>query len=285
MRLERLHKELGYSKAWQRSSGEDGLDIEQHNRIAWNRRVEQGDRWTLTVSADQVAEARRGVWSVVLTPTKPVPREWFGQIEGSQVLCLASGGGQQAPLFAAVGACVTLLDNSPDQLAQDRGVADREFLDIRLELGSMIDLSRFPDESFDLVFHPVSNVFVPDVRPVWREAHRVLKPGGQLLSGFCNPLTYLFDWEEADERGDFVVRYSLPYSDVESQSAEAVQRRIDSGEPLEFGHTLEDQIGGQLDAGFVITGFFEDADPESPLTRFAPTFIATRSVKLSPPRP
>ena len=35
------------------------------------------------------------------------------------------------------------------------------------------------DESFDVVFHPVSNVFAPRVRPVWQEAFRVLRPGGR----------------------------------------------------------------------------------------------------------
>jgi SAM-dependent methyltransferase len=74
------------------------------------------------------------------------------------------------------------------RLAQDRLVADREALTIESRQGDMAELSVFPDESFDLVFHPVSNVFVPDVKPVWREAYRVLRPGGTLLSGFMNPV-------------------------------------------------------------------------------------------------
>ena len=46
-----------------------------------------------------------------------------------------------------------------------------------------------------------------------------------------------------------------------------------------FGHTLEDQIGGQLDAGFVLTGLFEDRDTDHPLAKFLPAFLATRAVK------
>ena len=81
------------------------------------------------------------------------------------MLCLASGGGQQGPILAAAGANVTVFDNSPRQLAQDRLVADREGLAIETVLGDMADLSAFPDARFDLIVHPVSNVFVPDVRP------------------------------------------------------------------------------------------------------------------------
>src|SRR5204862_6104831 len=126
-------------------------------------------------------------WQVVLTPTRPVPREWFGDLDGAPVLGLASGGGQQVPILAAAGARVTVLATPPGQLARDREVAEREGLEIRTELGRMDDLSRFADGSFALVFHPASNVFAPDIRPVWRECVRVLRPGGRLLSGFANP--------------------------------------------------------------------------------------------------
>lgn len=57
---------------------------------------------------------------------------------------------------------------------------------------------------------------------------------------------------------------------------------MESGEPLEFSHSLEDQIGGQLDAGFVLTGLFEDRcppDDDDPLKDYFPMFIATRAVK------
>jgi SAM-dependent methyltransferase len=230
------------------------VDVTEYNREAWDREVESGNPWTRPVESQVIEGARRGDWQILLTPVKPVPRDWFGVLNGQKVLCLASGGGQQGPVLAAAGARVAVLDNSPAQLAQDRLVAARERLDIQLELGSMDDLSRFPNSAFDLVIHPVSNLFVPNVRPVWREAFRTLRDGGALLSGFANPVMYLFDAEQA-ERGTLVVRYSLPYSDLTSRSREALDEFIRKGEPLEFGHSLDDQIGGQLEAGFVVTGF------------------------------
>ena len=107
----------------------------------------------------------------------------------------------------------------------------------------------------------------------------MLRSGGVLLAGFCNPILYLFDQELADE-GVLQVRHKLPYSDLASLTDAERTAYIDDLQPLEFGHTLTDQIGGQLDAGFVITGFYEDNWPGMTLNEFTPTYIATRSVKL-----
>jgi SAM-dependent methyltransferase len=253
------------------------MDIAAHNRMAWDREVERGNPWTVPVSAETIAEARAGRWSVVLTPVRPVPREWFGELGGRDVLALASGGGQQVPVLAAAGARVTALDNSPRQLECDRQVAAREGLELRAELGDMRDLGRFEDGSFDLIFHPVANLFVPEIRPVWRECCRVLRPGGRLLAGFANPVLFLFDAEPED--GILVVKYRLPYSDLEALPRAELEKRIAAGEPLEFGHTLEDQLGGQIDAGFRIAALFEDDWPGHPLGRWMRPFLATLAFK------
>jgi SAM-dependent methyltransferase len=254
------------------------VDVTEHNRDAWNRWVEQGNRWTIPVSPAEIAAAREGEWQVFLTPSRPVPGEWLGDVRGARILCLASGGGQQGPTLAAAGALVTVLDNSPRQLDRDREVAARESLDLETELGVMTDLSRFADGVFDLVFQPVSNVFVPDVQPVWQECFRVLRAGGHLLAGFANPIVYMIDEEEATA-GRLILRHPLPYSDLDNLPPEQLERRIEAGEPLEFGHTLADQLGGQIEAGFMISGFFEDRDPEQPLADLTATFIASRATK------
>ena len=256
------------------------MSVQDHNREAWDREVERGNQWTVPVGPEVIEAARRGRWEVLLTDTKPVPKAWFPDVEGLDVLCLASGGGQQGPVFAAAGANVTVLDNSPKQLAQDRLVAERDSLTLETVQGDMADPSRFDDESFDLVFHPVSNLFAPDVRPVWAEAFRVLRRGGSLLAGFLNPAVYIFDLELADREGELRVRHTLPYADAISLSEEEVRQQVERGEPLEFGHTLEDQIGGQLDAGFLIAGFYEDRHgDDDPIAAHMPTLIATRAIK------
>jgi hypothetical protein len=70
------------------------MNIPEHNREAWDRLVAAGNTWTQPVGPDVIAAARQGQWSVLLTPHKPVPRAWFGELKGVRVLGLASGGGQ-----------------------------------------------------------------------------------------------------------------------------------------------------------------------------------------------
>lgn len=258
------------------------VDRIEHARQAWNRESTQGSEWSRPVSAAVIAAARRGQWSVVLTPCRAVPPAWFGDIAGRDVLCLASGGGQQAPVLAAAGARVTSFDLSDVQLEKDRQVAHREGLDLRCVRGDMADLSVFPDAAFDLVFHPVSNVFVPDVEAVWRECHRVLRAGGTLLAGFMNPAMFLFDHDEALRTGELIVRYELPYAEPASLGDAARRQWEESGRAAEFSHSLETQVGGQLDAGFVLAGLYEDHwnDEATALNRYAPVAIATRALKL-----
>lgn len=254
------------------------MEVSEHNRIAWNRESRGGSDWAKPVPAHVIERARQGSWEVILTPARPVPRAWFGNIKSKRVLCLASGGGQQAPVLAAGGGRVVSFDISEEQLAKDRMVARRDGLDLQCVQGTMTDLSVFGDEAFDLIFNPVSTVFVPDPRPVWRESHRVLRPGGALLAGFMNPAFFLFDHDKARETGKLVARYPLPYAETDLEDIPPARRRaIEKGSAREFSHSLEALIGGQLAAGFFISGFYEDwwDDDATPLNRLCPTSMAT----------
>lgn len=259
------------------------MDVQKYNSRAWDKLAEQNIEWSVPVGPEEIERARRGDWEIILTPLKPVPREWFGgDVRGRDVLCLASGGGQQAPLLAAAGARVTSFDASARQLERDRLVAERESLEIRLEQGDAADLSRFADESCDLVVNPCSTCFMAEVRPVWKECYRVLRPGGALLTGFNQPFIYIFDYRAEEERGVLELRHRLPYSDLEALSETEKQEMIEKNDPFEFSHSLDAQIGGQIEAGFLIAGFYEDwwTDEARLLNKYAPTFIATRAVKF-----
>ncbi len=255
------------------------MNVARHNSEAWDQEVKLGNPFTKPVSAKLIKEARDGQWDISLTYKKPVPHDWFPQLKGLRVLCLASGGGQQGPILAAAGSRVTVFDNSEKQLGQDRYVAQRDHLNIETVKGDMRDLSAFSNSSFDLIVHPVSNGFIPNVLAVWKEAYRVLSSKGILISAFGSPLLHMFD-EEQYEKGILKVSYSVPYSDIQNLPRQQLEKKLKTKKPLEFGHTLEDQIKGQIDAGFIITGFYEDNFAGNELIdRYINTLIATRAEK------
>jgi SAM-dependent methyltransferase len=249
-----------------------------HNRAAWDREVASGNEWTVPAGPEVIARARAGDWSVVLIGYQPTPRDWFpAGLTGTAILCLASGGGQQGPVLAAAGAAVTVFDNSPAQLARDDEVAARERLSLRTVLGDMRDLSVFPDASFDVIVNPVSNVFCPELAPVWRESYRVLRPGGVLMSGFMNPDIFIFDVTALEQRGELVVRHPIPFSTLDLPRDER-DRAYGDG-PIEYSHTLTEQIGGQLAAGFALTHLVEAPHHADATARYLPGYIATRAVR------
>lgn len=259
----------------------ESFDPVAHNRAAWDREVDSDNEWTRPAGSDVIARARAGDWSVVLIGYQPTPRGWFpAEMAGVAVLCLASGGGQQGPVLAAAGASVTVFDNSPRQLGRDAEVAAREGLAIRTVLGDMRDLSIFPDASFDVVFNPVSSVFCPDLAPVWRESFRVLRPRGVLLAGFMNPDIFIFDVAALDDRGELVVRHRLPFTTLDLSDTERLHSYRDG--PIEYSHSLTEQIGGQLAAGFTLTHLVEAPHHAGATARYLPGYFATRAIKPGP---
>ena len=176
------------------------------------------------------------------------------------------------PIFAALGAECTVLDYSERQLDSERMVAEREGYAISIVRADMTKPLPFPDETFDLIFHPVSNCYIREVRPVWRECWRVLKPGGTLLSGVDHYVNFIVDEDERE-----IVNH-LPFDPL----ADAAQRsKLEAdGAGFQFSHSLEEQIGGQLEAGFTLLSLYEDTNGVGRLHELnIPTFLAMRSVK------
>jgi len=254
------------------------MDIASYNRHAWDREAEKGNVWTLPVDQTVIAAARKGHWQIVLTPYKPVPQDWFPLLAGKRVLCLACGGGQQGPILAAAGAEVTVLDNSPRQLESDALVAAREKLNLRTELGDMRNLSGFADQYFDVII-VTGLCFVDDVAPVWKGAWRILKKPGTLLAGCTNPIEYIFDLK-AWNTGQLIVRHKIPYSDlIDLSAAERAELIQSKDEPMCVGHSLHALLQGQIAAGFLIAGFYEDKNG-GPLDEYMDSSFVTKAIKL-----
>jgi SAM-dependent methyltransferase len=247
------------------------------NAKAIDEWAKDGWVWGVPISHETFLDAKNGKWGVLLTPLKPVPKEWFlpflknNSLAGTKLLGLASGGGQQMPIFAGLGAECTVLDNSDKQLESERLVSEREGYAISIVKADMTKRLPFDDESFDMIFHPVSNCYIEDVYHVWNECFRILKRGGVLLAGMDNGIAYLFEEDEP-----LKVVNKLPYNPL--KDLDLFKKSVEFDGSIQFSHTLEEQIGGQLKAGFILTQLFEDTDNED-IGLYCPLFIATRAVK------
>ena len=249
------------------------MNYQDINAATIDRWIEEGWEWGKPISHEEYVQALEGKWNVVLTPTKNVPHRWCGDLKGKKILGLASGGGQQMPIFAALGAECTVLDYSVKQLESEKFVSEREGYDIRIIRGDMTKRLPFEDEEFDLIFHPVSNCYVKEVKPIWKECFRILKKGGELLSGVDHYINYVVDEDEKE------IINCLPFDPLINEKHRKQLEDDDAG--MQFSHTLEEQIGGQLEAGFTLLELYEDTNGAGRLHDLnIPTFIALRVKKL-----
>lgn len=214
-----------------------------HNRRAWDDMVLKGQRFTRPAKDAQFVD-----------PLSQVdPLGWLGgDIRGKRCLCLAAGGGKHGPIYASAGAIVTVVDISPAMLALDREVAAERGLELRTVEASMDAMPMLATGEFDIVVHPVSTCYVPDILPVYREAARVMRGGGIYISQHKSPTSLQADIKPSG-RG-----YELtePYYRAGPLPAVLGSRHREEG-TLEFLHRWEDVLGGMCRAGFVIEDLIE----------------------------
>ena len=260
------------------------MDYLKVNQKMWNQYSKNGGPWSRRYPKERMEKAKSGVVELGMSSGKLIPKDWLPKNwRGLDVLGLAAGGGQQMPLIAAAGACVISFDFSEEQLKRDLEVCEEEGITIQTRQGEMENLSDFPTKSFDFVLNPVSTCYTRNVRQVWKEVHRVLQPGGVFITAFNNPVAYALDEKACDKEKILKLTRSIPWSDEAHLSEEEINKIIQKAKALEFGHSLSDLIGGQIEAGFMITGFYEDYWGQKHnrlLDSILPQFIVTRAVKV-----
>jgi SAM-dependent methyltransferase len=187
------------------------------------------------------------------------PEGVLGPLAGKRVLCLAGGGGQQSAAFALLGARVTVVDLSEAQLVRDAQVAAHYGVDVEIVQADMRDLSALEAAAFDVVQHAYSINFVPDVRPVFEQVARVIRPGGTYQLMFANPFVHSLNPRSWDGDG-----YPLraPYLDgaaLQSEDEVWVFRHDDASGarpaipgPREYRHALSTVVNGLVEHGFAI---------------------------------
>jgi hypothetical protein len=126
----------------------------------------------------------------------------------------------------------------------------------------MRDLSCLDDEAFDLVYQAPSMAYVPDVRPVYAQSFRVLRPGAIYRVCFTNPATEFVDWDSWDGEG---YRITRPYS-------ERMEREQEGGAEgsIQFRHSMADIFNGLIEAGFSIQQVEDDPQYYAPHNAAAP---------------
>ncbi len=251
------------------------IDYTKINSETWDLWAKDGCEWSLPISHEEYEKTTAENFAVYLTTCITVPHEWFGDLKNKKVLGLASGGGQQMPVFSKLGAECTVFDYSDRQLEADKAVAEREGYRIEIIKGDMSKTLPFEDDSFDIIFHPVSNNYVENVYHIWNECYRVLKKGGRLLAGMDNGINYLFEEDEP-----LKVVNPLPFNPLKMPK-EKLEAMTANGDGVQFSHTLEEQIGGQLKAGFTLKALYEDRDREggNEIGKYCPQYFATLAVK------
>jgi SAM-dependent methyltransferase len=222
-------------------------DITEHNQAQWDELARARLEYTLPLLDLTPDDARQRV----------DPEGLLGDVAGKDLLCLATGGGQQSACFGALGARVTVLDLSPLQLERDREAAAHYGYAIHTIHGDMRDLSALEDASFDLVYQAYSLNFVPSVAPVFQEVARVLRPGGIYKMQWANPFTQSVD-DQAWDGETYLLHH--PYLDGFETSTYYPTWDIEDGaggwreiaSPREFRHILSTVVNTLVANRFVI---------------------------------
>ena len=191
----------------------------------------------------------------------PVDSVMMAHVNGEEVLCLAGSGGAQSAVFSLLGAKVTVLDLTPEQLDADTRAAEHYGYEVTLIQGDMRDLSPLASRRFDRVYQPISTLYVPDLREVFAGVARVIKPDGLYFVQFAYPLLYMAEKGDWDGTG-YPVRVTSPYDRGEILETEDGCLTFTEGERIsEFHHRFSDIINDLTSEGFAIQGVWEKPRP------------------------
>ena len=227
----------------------------QHDRISgtnqrhWEWAVKKGAGCTvpwLDLDPNRLRQYARGETQALQEPLAGMyPASVLDGVEGKDVLCLASGGGQQSAVFALLGARVTVLDLTEAQLEGDRTAAGHYGYELTTIQADMRDISCLAQDSFDIVYQGNSMCWIPHVQQVYQGVARVLRPGGIYRVDFANPAT---EFVEPDSWSGEGYSISVPYVQKEM----LLRPDPEGPDSIQFRHHMGDIFQGLLAVGLEI---------------------------------
>ena len=259
------------------------MDFKDFNKKFWDHNARLRRNCSRKCTSEDIYKARAGKPDLYILPQDPIPISWHPPSwNGLDVFALGLGGGYHTPLLAAAGANVTCLDISAEQLKIDEELCRQEGLEVNNIQGDVRDLSEYPSQSFDFIVTSTVILYLQKIEFFWSEVFRLLRPGGVFINGVINPVYYTLDSDEY-AKYNLVMKNQIPFDSTQVTTTRGMLKKKKLLEPFQFGHSLSDVIGGQIDAGFKITGltegFWGEDWDHQPIDDFLPSIIALRAQK------
>ena len=228
----------------------DNTHIAEVNKKHWEWSVEKQAGCTLPWLELDESSLRKYASGLLDSPPNgmdevfPIfPPSLLVGIEGKDVLCLASGGGQQSAVFGLLGANVTVVDIAHAQLDGDQIAAKHYGYSVKAIQGDMRDLSSLED-TYDLVYHANAMSWVPNAGEVYREVSAVTKNGGRYRVDF--ELPGQDGYEGPDTWDGEAYRIRTPYFVKE------LRIQVDGSETIQFRHQIGEIFNELIISGFLI---------------------------------
>jgi 2-polyprenyl-3-methyl-5-hydroxy-6-metoxy-1,4-benzoquinol methylase len=182
----------------------------------------------------------------------------LGDIKGKKVIDLGCGGGQNSVALARMGARVTAVDFSSEQIAQATYLAEKEGCSIDFKTSDICDLRFSPDSKFDIALSACAISFAEDISMVFSEVHRVLKPGGMFILSDMNPLQYIMDEIE----GGVEFNDTYPYAPILLKWSWEFEELKNAPRFQHYVRSISEYINKLIESGFIV---YKILEPQSSL--------------------
>ena len=174
--------------------------------------------------------------------------KWLGDVAGQSVAVLGSGDNQVVFALSGLGAKVTSVDISEQQLNVARRRAALLGLRVDFVRADVVDLSSLGKATYDIVYTGgYVAAWVSDLRRYYGEAARVLKPNGRLIVSEYHPFRRL--WKDSPNRLELGFNYFDRGPHRSEAGSDVLYTAPGKLEQFEFHWTVADYISAILSSG------------------------------------